>query len=352
MAALLARDARCLPNPVYHQTCVFAAGDINPLTGFAYPYRCWHELAYVLVAGGAKYCPTTSAQIESVFTGLTRHRVTKLQHAALQELTNAQVSRWRLRVQVLEESAEPAPRARILAATVAGLHQPLAHRPASGATQICTDAYDTAHRVLATARSLAFSTETSGTAGCVLNLGWVLVDANGSELVSYNRLWRLPPGDHIHKSELRVHGISEERLQHDGVDAKPELAELFALVSEALAAEVRVAAHDASFCMARLHHTAAKHKLHLPLRSADMLCTMHEATRHCELRARGSKRLTAPRKEELYRCLFDRAPPGPLHTALADCRMTVACLVEGVKRKCIVVVSGEADEDRRSARSA
>jgi len=167
----------------------------------------------------------------------------------------------------------------------------------------------------------------------VLNLGWVLVDANGAELASYNRLWPLPPGDHIHKSELRVHGISEERLQDDGVDAKPELAEFFALVSKALAAKVRVAAHDASFCVARLHYTAAKHKLPLPLRSADMLCTMHEATRHCELRARGSKRLTAPRKEELYRCLFDRAPPGPLHAALPDCRMTVACLMEGVKRK-------------------
>mmetsp|Transcript_17099 Transcript_17099/g.46237 ORF Transcript_17099/g.46237 Transcript_17099/m.46237 type:complete len:263 (-) Transcript_17099:603-1391(-) len=262
MAALLARDARCLPNPVYHQTCVFAAGDINPLTGFAYPYRCWHELAYVLVAGGAKYCPTTSAQIESVFTGLTRHRVTKLQHAALQELTNAQVSRWRLRVQVLEESAEPAPRARIRAATVAGLHQPLAHRPASGATQICTDAYDTAHRVLATARSLAFSTETSGTAGCVLNLGCVLVDANGSELASYERLWGLPPDEHIHSASLRVHGISKELLQRNGVETKPELTELSALVRAALTASVRVVAHDAPSNVASLNHTAAKHALH------------------------------------------------------------------------------------------
>mmetsp|Transcript_18138 Transcript_18138/g.52929 ORF Transcript_18138/g.52929 Transcript_18138/m.52929 type:complete len:262 (+) Transcript_18138:122-907(+) len=42
-------------NSVYDETRAFAAGELNPNTGFAYPYRCWYELAEVVVAGGAKY---------------------------------------------------------------------------------------------------------------------------------------------------------------------------------------------------------------------------------------------------------------------------------------------------------
>ena len=67
-------------NPVYAQTKSFAQAEINPLTGQPYPYRCWHELAQVLVAGGAKYTPSTSAQLESMFTGLTRQQGASKHH--------------------------------------------------------------------------------------------------------------------------------------------------------------------------------------------------------------------------------------------------------------------------------
>ena len=67
------------------------------------------------------------------------------------------------------------------------------------------------------------------------------------------------------------------------------------------------------------------------LSSASMLCTMHSATKHCGLRAKGGKRLKAPRNEELYKFLFK--PSGRLHRALADCRVTLASYVEGHKRR-------------------
>lgn len=67
-------------NPVYAETKAFAAGEINPLTKQPYPYRCWPELARVLVAGGAKYAPSTSAQLESMFTGLTRQQGASKHH--------------------------------------------------------------------------------------------------------------------------------------------------------------------------------------------------------------------------------------------------------------------------------
>jgi len=61
-------------NPVYIEVQAFASASINPVTGLAFPYRCWHELTQVIVAGGAKYCPSTSAQLESEFNGLTRQQ--------------------------------------------------------------------------------------------------------------------------------------------------------------------------------------------------------------------------------------------------------------------------------------
>jgi len=475
-----------VPNPVFDQTRAFALGEINPLTGWAYPYRCWHDLAEVLVAGGAKYCPSTSAQIESLFTGLTRQqgaskvhisqpqiafearcrknptmdclnvqtlsagwdeagavqaalnaagfwscdiglaadrklvqklngqmevqeasadedevatnevtytverivkswvakgarmyevkwegwarehnthepevnlrtckqllsfwkskknkvqldRVTELQNAALQELHEAQTAARQRRVHPVQQTAEPVQQSHATAA--AGIGQPSApapaHQPVADSTPACREAYGKAWRALAAARSLVFSIATSGAAGCVLSIGWLLVDAHGAELAAYERLWRLPQHEPIRSAALRVHGISKDRLARDGVAAEPELVEFSALISAALAGNVRIAAHNASFNVARLNHTAAKHKLSPRLRSADMLCTMHYATRHCGLRKRGAKGHTPPGKEALYRFMFGRAPPvRPLHGVLSqDCRMTLACLMEGLKRK-------------------
>ena len=44
-------------------------------------------------------------------------------------------------------------------------------------------------------------------------------------------------------------------------------------------------------------------------------------------------RVKAPRNEELYIFLFGCKPVGQLHSALPDCRVTLASFVEGRKRK-------------------
>jgi len=74
-------------NPIFNNVTAFAAGELNPHTKQPFPYRCWPELTKVLVAGGAKYCPTTSAQLESLFTGLTRQ-----QGASKNNITQPQIS--------------------------------------------------------------------------------------------------------------------------------------------------------------------------------------------------------------------------------------------------------------------
>ena len=115
--------------------------------------------------------------------------------------------------------------------------------------------------------------------------------------------------------------------------AKPELGEFLALVAAAEAAAVRVVAHHASFDVRVLNHTAVKNQLAPSLRSASMLCTMHSATHHCGLRKRGGKQLKAPRNEELFAFLFGRAPTVQLHSALPDCRVTLASFIEGRRRR-------------------
>jgi hypothetical protein len=94
-----------------------------------------------------------------------------------------------------------------------------------------------------------------------------------------------------------------------------------------------VALEQTAFDVRHLNHTAHMQRLPPSLRSASMLCTMHNATKHCGLRKRGNKALKAPRNEELYKFLFKKPPVGQLHSALPDCRVTLASFVEGRKRK-------------------
>ena len=58
------------------------------------------------------------------------------------------------------------------------------------------------------AACLVFDTETGGFVNpSVIDLGWILADADGEPLVSYERLWKLPAGERIDRRALKAHGI-------------------------------------------------------------------------------------------------------------------------------------------------
>ena len=78
-------------------------------------------------------------------------------------------------------------------------------------------------------------------------------------LAYYSKLWLLAPRESIRSRAFDAHGITAATLQREGVDPKPEILEFFALVSAALALGVVVAAHNASFDVGRLNHTAHRH---------------------------------------------------------------------------------------------
>jgi hypothetical protein len=138
----------------------------------------------------------------------------------------------------------------------------------------------------------------------------------------------------IDRRALEKHKITAAQLVREGVAAKPELLEFFVLVAAALDAGVCVLAHNVSFDVARMNHTAHGHGLRqCALSSAVMLCTMHSATKHCGLRTRGNKRAKAPTNEELYLFLHKKKPTAQLHSALPDCRVTLASYILGKERK-------------------
>mmetsp|Transcript_28298 Transcript_28298/g.70260 ORF Transcript_28298/g.70260 Transcript_28298/m.70260 type:complete len:141 (+) Transcript_28298:1-423(+) len=137
-------------------------------------------------------------------------------------------------------------------------------------------------------------------------------------------------------SSFKSHGVSLARLASDGVPAKPELAEFMTLTKAAITAGVRIVAHNASFDVRALNHTAIHQGIPPSFSSASMLCTMHAATRHCGLRKRGSKQFKAPSSVDLFIFLFGQKPMVPLDCALtisSSCRMTLASYIEGHKRK-------------------
>lgn len=150
-------------------------------------------------------------------------RVTKLQEVARAE-------KEKRKTQALGpgmESFSPAPGPAV---------GPSAHPRGRPPQSACKATYDAAHAALPRARVLVLDTETSGLAGCVLDLGWVLADSDGKELAAYSKLWLLPPGERIHSGAFRAHGISGAEVQRDGVAPTPELQEFASLVAAALAA--------------------------------------------------------------------------------------------------------------------
>ena len=229
--------------------------------------------------------------------------------------------------QPLQREPQPAP------VPHAGAGAPCSASRPTDVPDDCRAAYDRAHAALCDSYCLVFDTETSGFTGSVLNIGWILANNDGDALVAYERLWCLPSGERIDRRAFAAHGISAAQLKKEGVAAKPEAAEFLALVAAAEAAGVIVVAYNVSFDVGRINDTAIRQGLTPSLRSATMLCTMHNATRHCGLRCRGGKRAKAPRNEELYVFLFGKRPTVQLHSALPDCRVTLASFVEGHKRK-------------------
>jgi DNA polymerase III alpha subunit (gram-positive type) len=153
-------------------------------------------------------------------------------------------------------------------------------------------------------------------------LGWVINDRSGKELKCYEKLWKLPSNSRvaIHRKASDKHLIFKDTLRREGVHAQAELKRFAAIVGAAKRAGVRLVAHNKSFDVRLLNQTASAHGVEPFMATADVFCTYQHPK---------SKKKNA----DLYKQLFNQDPPGQLHRALADARITAAIHAEGSKLK-------------------
>jgi DNA polymerase III epsilon subunit-like protein len=186
--------------------------------------------------------------------------------------------------------------------------------------------------------TLCWDTETSSLVGHVIQIAVVAVprgaaaaDGTLPDCVRYCRHWALPDGVALDPRAVAVHGITRSHLAARGCPVLPGLRALAAVVHAGREGGAQWVAHNASFDVARLNHTAAFHGAPVLLERGEVLCTMRLSTAHCGAKSR-SGRAKAPRCDELYAHLFQRPFEGVLHDALADATLLASCVLGGRHR--------------------
>lgn len=188
---------------------------------------------------------------------------------------------------------------------------------------------------LADARLLFFDTETTGLPRRwdlplaahtldnwprLVQLAWLLCDAAGNELAQACRIIR-PDGYAIPRDAARVHGITTERAQAEGIPLAEALDEILPRIEQAAA----VIAHNVSFDEKILGAECLRLGRPHPLAGKKTRCTMKEATEFCALP--GHYGYKYPNLTELHRKLFKKAFVDA-HDALADVRACKAAFYE------------------------
>lgn len=184
------------------------------------------------------------------------------------------------------------------------------------------------------AEFVVFDTESSalGSSAVAVQVCVGMYDASGKALAYYDRLWKLPRGATVSAGSLRIHGITRQRIEREGLDAVHELRKVQRIFSKIIARGKRIVAHNAAFDVRILRQTARAHGFDgWDLHEKQTFCTMRASAPICNLKSR-TGRPRKPRNAELYRLLVGKPPVGALHDARVDCDITARSFAEGKKR--------------------
>ena len=178
---------------------------------------------------------------------------------------------------------------------------------------------------------MVFDVETDGGSPkqLVIQLAFMVFDAQDREVFRFNELLKLPPGKKINYYSIQVHKITDEVLDLRGVTPRSELATFFEWVDKVQAQRGLLIAHNAAFDVACVTNTAAENALPREICSSECFCTMRAATARCGLVDKRG-RPKPPKNSVLYEILHG-APPdfACLHDALDDVRVTAASYQTG-----------------------
>jgi DNA polymerase III epsilon subunit-like protein len=180
-----------------------------------------------------------------------------------------------------------------------------------------------------------FDTETSGLSSnaVAVQVAIGFFASDGRALGFYDRLWHLPNGVRISRGSYGVHKISHRRVEREGYPGRGELARVHRIFQSMKRRGKRVIAHNAQFDCRILKQSARQHGFDdWCLNRTDVFCTMTQAVGWCGLVSKKTGRAKRPSNAELYQHLTGQKPPGSLHDALVDIKVTAKSYVEGVKR--------------------
>lgn len=158
----------------------------------------------------------------------------------------------------------------------------------------------------------------------LVQLAWLMMDENGQELSSQNLIIR-PEGFEIPEAASRVHGITTERAEKEGVDLSESLQEF----SQAVNNVKVLVAHNISFDEKIMGAELLRKQIESSLFDRVKICTMHEATDYCQIP--GQYGYKWPRLTELHEKLFNEGFDNA-HDALADVRACAKCFFELINK--------------------
>jgi DNA polymerase-3 subunit epsilon len=176
----------------------------------------------------------------------------------------------------------------------------------------------------------------------ILQLGWTLIDIedNGTMTVCDARSVVLNPGDLIWNAEsAAIHGISQNRVQSEGVSPSQALVQFKALIQQSHV----LIAHNMAFDKPILR---AEYFRLDPSETFDWwtpyeYCTMENTKHLCKLpfangrHGKPSDPYKLPKLVELHTYLFGGPGDYVFHDALGDVQCTIACFRELLERRLV-----------------
>ena len=154
----------------------------------------------------------------------------------------------------------------------------------------------------------------------MVQIAWLLIDAENREIESAEHIVK-PDGFTIPADAARIHGITTEMAEKQGVDLKLVLAAAAASMSKASTLFAHNIAFDEKILGAEFLRSGFANLVEAKPRR----CTMQESTDYCRLPGRYGFKW--PTLQELHLKLFNEPLEGA-HRALVDVRACARCYFE------------------------
>ena len=154
----------------------------------------------------------------------------------------------------------------------------------------------------------------------LIQVAWLITDDAGSAVKSVEYIIK-PDGFVIPPEAAKIHGITHERADQEGVRLKPVLEEIAADIAKAKDLIAHNMPFDEKILGAEFLRMGASNHVDAKPRK----CTMHSSTDYCRLPGPYGNKW--PKLQELHAKLFQNGFDGA-HNALADVRACSRCYFE------------------------